>query len=603
MSIFKQLQGLLLKSDAEGFYVRDGENYVIDSCYVMDRINFTAQNDAAHVCITKTAASGEQTRISLYDLVVDYITQFGGEQVKRAVESLGNNEFLDADAIFIDMCLFTEAKFGVFFTGKFTCKGFSFSVFEIASLIMSWVQRPWSFKYFATLTEQRLFFASLLVRMEIAVNVPRMSVPDVMAKVKEFFSNPRGPCEPFEQHFVDWCSIATKRVESALEFASFCCQRSLERAHVPDKAAILAFAMARKVPDYLAKSGAWILDYFQNINFRYAGRLNVVYKPERTYVTMAEIADKWAGAVEEAKKRAEAAIKAWTVDWKKKTSRERRSKQGQQAYKVFHQKDKELKILSGRYGLKDKEQKVAEEEQKDTKVEEYKGRKGEDAKLLREKELKNTAVRNLYIYSRLLDSFPLMNRVSDIKEMVDGKCKVTIQLFSYHQYEREVEKVRVMCQEGLMKTVQEKMSMRRRLRAVYMTREASQSFADLPEDKKAEMLRKAEEEMRFSGEWDRLCDMIAEDYLQEQFAAIREEDARVNYTIDVEEGVIEHLEDFCNTARQMVAVIPGTAGMYINERVRRGVIRIHRGKQMTYNTWQTEEKVKAKMINKQANKQ
>ena len=154
-----------------------------------------------------------------------------------------------------------------------------------------------------------------------------------------------------------------------------------------------------------------------------------------------------------------------------------------------------------------------------------------------------------------------------------------------------------------MKTVQEKMSMRRRLRAVYMTREASQSFADLPEDKKAEMLRKAEEEMRFSGEWDRLCDMIAEDYLQEQFAAIREEDARVNYTIDVEEGVIEHLEDFCNTARQMVAVIPGTAGMYINERVRRGVIRIHRGKQMTYNTWQTEEKVKAKMINKQANKQ
>ena len=561
--------------------------------YTMSQGDFLAYNDATHVFVEKHDEYGNVALVSLYDLVKAYISQFGGDKLKNAIDAVdGRGQFINADLIFIHMCLFTEPSFGLFFTGKFRYndKIGNFTLSEITSMISAWVERAWSFWHFESIMDQRLFFAALLVRMELAAN-PHCDWAVMDERIRSFFSTSRPPEDPFELLFDDWCSKATKHVEMALEFSSFASPDAKEHAHVPFMADILAFAMSRRVPEYVEKGGAWIMRYFHGVNFRYAGRLNVIYKPERTYETMEGIKTKVENAV--SKYRADAEAFLTRIEDKVDENGNKLSKRAWDRYVValgrqkmhnnVRQKKKDLEILAGTYGCD-------EDGKPKPGVVPYHGRFGEEARELREEELRTRAARNSYIYTRILDSFPLMNRVSDVKQTNDGMYQVTVQLYSYRQYAKEVDKIYSQCQDELKAAVTAKMSMRRCLRAIFLAQQSSQAFGDLSEVEKEKLRQKAEEDMKNSGEWEKMCGAITNDFLEEQYAKIKGEDARVNYTIDVEEDVIENPLDFSNTALQMAAIIPGVEGLYINERVRRGVLRIHSGRQKTYAQYAAEIK-------------
>lgn len=552
-----QLQNILLKDGAR-----------LNEIYTMSKEDFKAYNDAAHVFIEKRDVNGEITMtVSLYDIVKEYIRQFGGDVLYTALCCvLDSGKEINADLIFINMILFTDSTFGLFFTGKFKYKDEAFTLQEITNMLSMWVERAWSFWHFENIIDQRLFFAAMLVRIEIAVN-PREMWSRVYINLKEFFSNPREPQDQFEKLFNDWCSAATRHVEMALEFSALGSLEHKVRSHVPIAPVILEFAMSRSVPQYLKDCNAWILYYFHGVDFHYAGRLNVVYKPERNYKTMEEIRNDIEHAVENHRRSAEEIVaKLMTLP--------RRKRNRPDCHKILGQKTKDLKILDGRCG--------------DEPNEDYKGYTGDKARELRELELKATAASNSYIYTRLLDSFPFMNRISNVHQITAGDYQVTVQLYSYRQYDKEVDKIYAEHSEEIEATVDGEMNLRKRLRAVFIAQESGQLYTNLPEDKKVALLEEAKNEMERTGEWERMKETLTKMYLDEQIAKIEGPDARVNYTIDVDKDLIENPTDFRNTSLQIAAIIPAVDGLYINERVRRGALRIHHGKQRTYAQYKAE---------------
>lgn len=580
--ICAQLQGLLL------------EEGTLDMCevYTMSQKDFLAYNDAAHVVIEKHDEQGNITMsVSLYDLVKAYISEFGGEDINKAMDAIfGEGKYINADLIFIIMVLFTESRFGLFFTGKFRYNGEAFSIQEITELVTRWVERAWSFWHFENIIDQRLFYAALLVRMELAVNF-QVSWAQLDARLRDFFSNPRAPEDPFEQLFIDWCYASTRHIEMALEFSAFGKPDHKASSHVPIASAILAFAMSRRVPDYLTEGKAWILSYFHGIDFHYAGRLNVVYKPERKYEIMEEIRRNINNAVANHRAYAESVVARLEAGLDEHGERlPKRIRRSPKYHNNLRQKKKDLKILDGRCGYDENNNVIPDEK--------YNGYIGEDARELREKEIRATVARNSYIYTRILDSFPLMNRISNIKEIEGDNYQVSVQLYSNNQYAKEVNKIYAQCQEELKAVVEAEMSMRRRLRAVFLAQQSGQIFNTLTEAQKEELTQRAEREMRISGEWDRLEGTTADKYLHEQFAKIKAEDARVNYTINIAKELIENPTDFSNTALQMAAIIPGVQGLYINERVRRGVLRIYRGRQKTFAQYKEQLEAMKKVIEK-----
>lgn len=569
-----QLQNILLK---------DGVR--LNEIYVMSKEDFKAYNDATHVFIEKRDVNGDITMtVSLYDLVKEYIRQFGGDVSYDALCSvLDLGMEIDADLIFINMILFTDLTFGLFFTGKFNYGGVAFTLQEITNMFSMWVERAWSFWHFENIIDQRLFFAAMLVRIEMAVN-PREMWSEVCINLVRFFSNPREPQDQFEKLFIDWCSTATRHVEMALEFSALGSLEHKVRSHVPIAPVILEFAMSRSVPQYLKDCNAWILSYFRDVDFHYAGRLNVVYKPERNYKTMEQIRNDIEHAVENHRRSAEEIVgklEAGLDENGQKLPRKVRNSPGY--HNNLRQKRKDLKILNGLCG--------------DEPNEDYKGYTGDDARKLRESELKATVASNSYIYIRLLDSFPFMNRVSNVRQITADVYQVTVQLYSYRQYAKEVGKIYAEHSEEIGATVDREMNLRKRLRAIFIAQESGQLYTDLPEDKKEELLEKAKNEMEHTGEWERMKETLTKMYLDEQIAKIEKPDARVNYTIDIDKDLIENPTDFRNTSLQIAAIIPAVDGLYINERVRRGALRIHHGKQRTYAQYKAERDAVQKALN------
>ena len=559
----------------------------------MSKDDFQAYNDAAHVFIEKRDMNGDNISISLYDLLKEYIKQFGGEVLYNALcEVIASGMEINADLIFISMVLFTDSTFGLFFTGKFNYGGYTFSLHEIANMLSMWVERAWSFWHFESIIDQRLFFAAMLVRIEIAANRREMW-REVNGNLMEFFSNPREPQDPFEKLFIDWCSAATRHVEMALEFSALGNLEHKVRSHVPIAPAILAFAMSRRVPQYLKNCNAWILSYFQDVDFHYAGRLNVVYKPEseRNYKTMDEIRYDIAHAVDNYRESAKELVKKLEDGLDENGQRlPRKVRTSQKYHNNLRQKKKDLKILNGLCGYDD--------EGNEKPNEQYKGRTGEDARELRESELEATVASNSYIYTRILDSFPFMNRISNVGQTAAGNYQVTVQLYSKRQYAKEVGKIYAEHSEEIGITVEREMKLRECLRAVFLAQESGKVYKDLQEDEKEKLMTEAKNEMMLTGEWDRTKETLTKIHLDEQIAKIKDPDARVNYTIDVDKDLIENPTDFRNTPLQIAAIIPAVDGLYINERVRRGVLRIYHGKQRTYAQYKAERDAVQKALDK-----
>lgn len=563
-----QLQDLLLE-----------EGKSLNKAYMMSKEDFKAYNDAAHVFIEKCGMS-----VSLYDLIKEYIKQFGGDVLYNALcDVITSGMEINADLIFISMVLFTDSTFGLFFTGKFNYEDVTFSLQEIANMLSLWVERAWSFWHFESIIDQRLFFAAMLVRIEIAANRREMW-REVNGNLREFFSNPREPQDQFEKLFIDWCSAATRHVEMALEFSALGNNEQKVRSHVPIAPAILAFVMSRRVPQYLKDCNAWILSYFQDVDFHYAARLNVVYKPEseRSYKTMDEIRYDIAHAVDNYRESAGKLVKKLEDGLDENGQRlPRKVRTSQKYHNNLRQKKKDLKILNGLCGC--------DEEGNEIPNEQYKGRTGEDARKLRESELKATVASNSYIYTRILDSFPFMNRISNVGQTTSNDYQVTVQLYSYRQYAKEVDRIYAEHGEEIRATVEREMNSRKRLRAVFLAQESGKVYKDLQEDEKEELLKNAENEMMLNGEWDRTKETVTKIHLDEEIAKIKDPDARVNYTFDVDKELIENpTDDFRNTPLQIAAIIPAVDGLYINERVRRGVLRIFHGKQRTYAQYKAE---------------
>lgn len=562
-----QLQNILLE---------DGTR--LNEIYRMSKEDFEAYNDVAHVFIEK-----RDVTVSLYDLVKEYIRQFGGDVLCNALNAvIASDEEINADLIFINMVLFTDATFGLFFTGMFRCGEEAFTLQEIVNMLSMWVERAWSFWHFENIIDQRLFFAAMLVRIEIAVN-PRETWSQMYFNLKGFFSNPREPQDQFERLFIDWCSAATRHVEMALEFSALGNLEHKVRSHVPIAPAILAFVMSRKVPQYLTDCNAWILSYFHGVDFHYAGRLNVVYKPERNYKTMEEIRNDIDHAVENYRRSAEEKVAEIEALPKIKRSSKKN-------HNTLRQKRKDLKILDGRCGYDD--------EGNEKPNEDYKGYTGDEARRLKESELKATVDSNSYIYTRLLDPFPFMNRISNVPQTAADDYQVTVQLYSYRQYAKEVGKIYAEHGEEIEVTVDREMNLRKRLRAIFIAQESGKVYKDLPEDEKEALLVEAKAQMERTGEWERIKETSTKIHLDEQIAKIKDPDARVNYTIDVDKGLIENPTDFRNTSLQIAAIIPAVDGLYINERVRRGVLRIHHGKQRTYAQYKAERDAVQKALDK-----
>lgn len=548
-TISRQLKDILLEEDGSR----------LNEIYRVSKKDFKDYNDAAHVFIEKGDMS-----VSLYDLIKAYIKQFGDDVLRRALDAvIAAGEEINADLIFINMVLFTDATFGLFFTGKFNYEGYTFSLQEIANMLSMWVERAWSFWHFENIIDQRLFFAAVLVRIELVAN-PRSNWGEVDGRLKDFFSNPREAQDQFEKLFNLWCSAATRHVEMALEFSAFGYSKHKVRSHVPIAPAILAFVMSRKVPEYLVDCNAWILSYFRDVDFHYAARLNVVYKPEseRNYKTMEEIRNGIEHAVENYRRSAEeivAEIEALP----------KRTRTSSKYHNNLRQKKKDLKILDGL-------------------CEQYKGRTGEDARRLRESELKATVASNSYIYTRILDPFPFTNRISNVGQTAAGDHQVTVQLYSHRQHAKEVGKIYAEHSAEIEVTVDREMNLRKRLRAIFLAQKSGKLYRDLTEDEKEELLYEAKNEMELSGEWNNTMETLTKIHLDEEIAKIKDPDARVNYTIDVDKDLIENPTDFRNTPLQIAAIVPAVDGLYINERVRRGVLRIYHGKQRTYAQYQAE---------------
>lgn len=572
-----QLQDLLLE-----------EGKSLNKAYMMSKEDFKAYNDAAHVFIEKCGMS-----VSLYDLIKEYIKQFGGDVLYNALcDVITSGMEINADLIFISMVLFTDSTFGLFFTGKFNYEDVTFSLQEIANMLSMWVERAWSFWHFESIIDQRLFFAAMLVRIEIAANRREMW-REVNGNLREFFSNPREPQDQFEKLFIDWCSAATRHVEMALEFSALGNNEQKVRSHVPIAPAILAFVMSRRVPQYLKDCNAWILSYFQDVDFHYAGRLNVVYKPEseRSYKTMDEIRNDINDAVDNYRESAGKIIERLEAGLDENGQRlSRKVRTSQKYHNNLRQKKKDLKILNGLCGC--------DEEGNEIPNENYKGRTGEDARKLRESELKATVASNSYIYTRILDSFPFMNRISNVGQTTSNDYQVTVQLYSYRQYAKEVDRIYAEHGEEIRATVEREMNLRKRLRAVFLAQESGKVYKDLQEDEKEELLKNAENEMMLNGEWDRTKETVTKIHLDEEIAKIKDPDARVNYTFDVDKELIENPTDFRNTPLQIAAIIPAVDGLYINERVRRGVLRIFHGKQRTYAQYKAERDAIQKALDK-----
>lgn len=573
-----QLQDLLLE-----------EGKSLNKAYMMSKEDFKAYNDAAHVFIEKCGMS-----VSLYDLIKEYIKQFGGDVLYNALcDVITSGMEINADLIFISMVLFTDSTFGLFFTGKFNYEDVTFSLQEIANMLSMWVERAWSFWHFESIIDQRLFFAAMLVRIEIAANRREMW-REVNGNLREFFSNPREPQDQFEKLFIDWCSAATRHVEMALEFSALGNNEQKVRSHVPIAPAILAFAMSRRVPQYLKDCNAWILSYFQDVDFHYAARLNVVYKPEseRSYKTMDEIRYDIAHAVDNYRESAGKLVKKLEDGLDENGQRlPRKVRTSQKYHNNLRQKKKDLKILNGLCGC--------DEEGNEIPNENYKGRTGEDARKLRESELKATVASNSYIYTRILDSFPFMNHISNVGQTTSNDYQVTVQLYSYRQYAKEVDRIYAEHGEEIRATVEREMNLRKRLRAVFLAQESGKVYKDLQEDEKEELLKNAENEMMLNGEWDRTKETVTKIHLDEEIAKIKDPDARVNYTFDVDKELIENpTDDFRNTPLQIAAIIPAVDGLYINERVRRGVLRIFHGKQRTYAQYKAERDAIQKALDK-----
>lgn len=573
-----QLQDLLLE-----------EGKSLNKAYMMSKEDFKAYNDAAHVFIEKCGMS-----VSLYDLIKEYIKQFGGDVLYNALcDVITSGMEINADLIFISMVLFTDSTFGLFFTGKFNYEDVTFSLQEIANMLSMWVERAWSFWHFESIIDQRLFFAAMLVRIEIAANRREMW-REVNGNLREFFSNPREPQDQFEKLFIDWCSAATRHVEMALEFSALGNNEQKVRSHVPIAPAILAFVMSRRVPQYLKDCNAWILSYFQDVDFHYAARLNVVYKPEseRSYKTMDEIRYDIAHAVDNYRESAGKLVKKLEDGLDENGQRlPRKVRTSQKYHNNLRQKKKDLKILNGLCGC--------DEEGNEIPNENYKGRTGEDARKLRESELKATVASNSYIYTRILDSFPFMNHISNVGQTTSNDYQVTVQLYSYRQYAKEVDRIYAEHGEEIRATVEREMNLRKRLRAVFLAQESGKIYKDLQEDEKEELLKNAENEMMLNGEWDRTKETVTKIHLDEEIAKIKDPDARVNYTFDVDKELIENpTDDFRNTPLQIAAIIPAVDGLYINERVRRGVLRIFHGKQRTYAQYKAERDAIQKALDK-----
>lgn len=559
-TISRQLKYILLEEDGSR----------LNEIYRMSKKDFKAYNDAAHVFIEKSDLS-----VSLYDLIKEYIKQFGDDVLRNALDAvIASGEEINADLIFINMVLFTDATFGLFFTGQFKYEGYTFSLQEIANMLSMWVERAWSFWHFESIIDQRLFFAAVLVRIELVVN-PRSNWGEVNGRLKDFFSNPREPQDQFEKLFNLWCSAATRHVEMALEFSAFGYSKHKVRSHVPIAPAILAFAMSRRVPEYLVDCNAWILSYFHDVDFHYAARLNVVYKPEseRNYKTMEEIRNGIEHAVENYRASAEELVA-------KLEALPAKVRKSPKYHNNLRQKKKDLKILDGRCGC--------DEEGNEIPNEQYKGCTGEDARRLRESELKATVASNSYIYTRILDSFPFMNRISNVGQTAAGDHQVTVQMYSHRQHAKEVGKIYAEHSDEIRATVDREMSLRKRLRAIFLAQKSGKLYRDLTEDEKEALLYEAKNEMELSGEWNNTMETLTKIRLDEEIAKIKEPDARVNYTIDVDKDLIENPTDFRNTPLQIAAIVPAVDGLYINERVRRGVLRIYHGKQRTYAQYQAE---------------
>lgn len=570
-----QLQDLLLE---------DGKS--LNKAYMMSKEDFKAYNDAAHVFIEKRDMS-----VSLYDLIKEYIKQFGGEVLYKALcDVIASGMEINADLIFISMVLFTDWRFGLFFTGQFNYEGVTFSLQEIANMLSMWVERAWSFWHFESIIDQRLFFAAMLVRIEIAANRREMW-GEVNSNLMEFFSNPREPQDPFEKLFIDWCSAATRHVEIALEFSALGNLEHKVRSHVPIAPAILAFVMSRRVPQYLKDS--WILSYFHDVDFHYAGRLNVVYKPEseRNYKTIEEIRNDIEHAVDNYRASAEELVKKLEDGLDENGQRLPRSVRTSSKYhNNLRQKRKDVKILNGRCGYDNEGNEIPNEN--------YKGHTGNDARKLRESELEARVAGNSYIYTRILDSFPFMNRISNVGQTASNDYQVTVQLYSYRQYVKEVDRIYAEHREEIRATVEREMDLRKRLRAVFLAQESGKVYKDLSENEKEELLKNAENEMMHTGEWDRTKETLTKIYLDEEIAKIKDPDARVNYTINVDKELIENPTDFRNTPLQIAAIIPAVDGLYINERVRRGVLRIFHGTQRTYAQYKAERDAVQKVLDK-----
>ena len=570
-----QLQDLLLE---------DGKS--LNKTYMMSKEDFKAYNDTAHVFIEKRDMS-----VSLYDLIKEYIKQFGGEVLYKALcDVIASGMEINADLIFISMVLFTDWRFGLFFTGQFNYEGVTFSLQEIANMLSMWVERAWSFWHFESIIDQRLFFAAMLVRIEIAANRREMW-GEVNSNLMEFFSNPREPQDPFEKLFIDWCSAATRHVEIALEFSALGNLEHKVRSHVPIAPAILAFAMSRRVPQYLKDT--WILSYFHDVDFHYAGRLNVVYKPEseRNYKTIGEIRNDIEHAVDNYRASAEELVKKLEDGLDENGQRLSKRVITTPKYRNnLRQKKKDLKILKGLCGYGDEGNEIPNEN--------YKGRIGKDACELRKSELEARVAGNSYIYTRILDSFPFMNRISNVGQTASNDYQVTVQLYSYRQYAKEVDRIYAEHREEIRATVEREMDLRKRLRAVFLAQESGKVYKDLSENEKEELLETAENEMMHTGEWDRTKETLTKIYLDEEIAKIKDPDARVNYTLDVDKELIENPTDFRNTPLQIAAIIPAVDGLYINERVRRGVLRIFHGTQRTYAQYKAERDAVQKVLDK-----
>lgn len=524
--------------------------------YVLDVKVFNPINDCTHV--------GIPSGTTLYDLVMNYLWQFGDEDIRQAIGTVQGKttKRFDVDRMFIDMCLKLDLECGLFFTGKFDVLGQGpVSIYHIVEMVKEWLNRRWSFRHFDNVVHERLFILAFTARIMYAVD-EKGNKDNVVSITKEFINNmAQRDAVRLSEKIFDECEFnACIRTERALEVATFASKEKRDKLHAPSPNEILKFIFGRNIPANLRDT--WFVKTFvHDVDFSFVGRLNVVYKPRSTFLSMEKLKEIEANAVENEKAR------LIQINRKRKSIPNRQLKTWRynsdadlrQQFHTFHQAKKQWDVLNELNGHTTSE------------------------RLQREMELKARALRDSFVFSRLLWDFPLMNRIIAVKPNQPDGYKICVLLPSDSQRAKEKAKRDAKYHAEMDEYVEKKLAMRRRIAAITKCMHDGKVFSQLSEDERVKYEALVETEKTANGELLRWTEEYRDEFeWKTEIEEPRVEDTYVIYTYDVTMETVPNPDDFIHTTENVLAINSADRNLYLSERIRSGVWRVLQNRQITY---------------------